>query len=81
MNLKDNIKNFLYDQEYFVSLYKNYIHIYNFEKIQKFNNEEMIFQFVDFVLIVKGEKLLIKKMLKNEVLIKGTIKSLNYNHE
>lgn len=81
MNLISNIKNFLYDQEYFISIYDSSIHVYGFNKIIKFSSNELLFEFEKFLLNIKGDKLLVKRLLTNEVLIKGNIKSLNIINE
>ncbi len=77
MKIVNNIKNFLYDKNYFITIYDNYIHLFNYEKIIKFSKDELIFIFSEFKLTLKGENLLIRQMLKNEVLIIGKIKSFN----
>ncbi len=81
MNLVNNIKNFLYDQSYFISIYEEYVHIFAYSKIEKFSDTVLIFKFDKFKLLVKGEKLLIKKMLVNEALVKGIIKSITFEYE
>ncbi len=81
MNFINNIKSFLYDENYFISIYDDKVHIYSFEKILKFSKNELIFKFSNFNITLKGEKLIINKMLKNEVLISGIIKSLNVIYE
>ncbi|MFI3260151.1 MAG: YabP/YqfC family sporulation protein [bacterium] len=81
MNLINNIKNFLYDKEYFVSMYEEHIHLYGYNQIIKFDESELIFDFTKFKLNIKGEKLLVKKMLSNEMLISGIIKSFEIENE
>lgn len=81
MNLINNIKGFLYDKDYFISVYECNIHLYGYEKIIKFNENELIFKFKDFDLFIKGEKLLVKKMLTNEILVSGNIKSFVKEYE
>lgn len=81
MNLINNIKSFLYDKEYFISIYKDSVHLYGYESIIKFNEDELFFKFSNFSLNIKGEKFLIKKMLPNEILISGKIKNFNIINE
>ncbi len=81
MNLRNNIKNFLYDKQYFISNFEDNIHVYNYEKIIKAKIDIIILEFDKFTLNIKGEKLLIKKLFKNEILIEGKIKSLEYLYE
>lgn len=81
MNLVNNLKNFLYDKNYFISIFDNSLHLYGYEKIVKFSSSELIFVFDGFNIHVKGDGFLVKKMLNNEVLISGNIKNfeiINY---
>lgn len=81
LNLINNIKNFLYDKDYFISVFDSNIHLYGYEKITKFNESELEFKFKDFYLNIKGEKFLIRKMLSNEILISGIVKNFNKIYE
>ncbi len=75
------MKSFLYDKEYFISIFESNIHIYGFINIIKFSDAMAVFEFKNFNLNVKGEKLLVNKLLQNEVIISGNIKSLNIMNE
>lgn len=77
MNLLSNIKNFLYDQRYFVSFFDNSLYLYGYEKILKFARSEIIVQFSGFKISIKGDELSVKRMLSNEVLISGLIDMVN----
>lgn len=81
MNLINNIKSFLYDEDYFISIYENNIHLYGYKKIIKFEETELVFEFHNFILIIKGDKFLVKRMMPNEILINGAIKTLNKKYE
>ncbi len=81
MNLINNIKDFLYDQKYFISFFNEQIHLFNFVEIKKFTDLKIEFSFEKFDILIEGEKLVITKMLKNEVLVKGNIKSLLFIYE
>ncbi len=81
MNIINNIKNFLYDQKYFISIYDEKIHLFNYETIIKFSDQNLIFKFELFKLIIKGEKLIVKKLFNNEVLIDGLVESVNFDYE
>lgn len=81
MNLINNIKNFLYDKDYFISLFDNSLHLYGYDKIIKFDSEVLVFKIKNFFLSVEGDNLLVNKMLENEILISGVIKNLSVTYE
>lgn len=76
MNIVNNLKNFLYDQNYFISIYEDHIHLYGYEKIKKFEIDEIIIDFKNFELNIKGTNLKFLKMNLNESLVSGEITKL-----
>ena len=81
MLMIDNIKNYLYDKKYFINVFDNYIHVFNYLKMEDFNSQNIIFKMPEFKLIIKGNNFLITKMLQNEILIKGDFLSLEKTNE
>ena len=74
MHIKDTLVNFLYDKEYFISIYDNFIHVFNYKEL-------IILKLDKFKLEIKGEDLFITKMMPNEILIRGVIKNVGINYE
>ena len=81
MQFLDTINNFLYDQNYFISLYDNKIHLYKYLELTKLTSKEIIVLFNDFKLNIKGDNLTIIQMNKEELLIQGNIFSVGKNNE
>lgn len=81
MNIKNNLINFLYDKNYFISIYEDYIYVYNYIELINIGSEKIEFKVNDFKLVIIGEKLVLTKMLKNEVLIKGKLMKIGINYE
>lgn len=79
MLMLNNIKNYLYDKKYFINLFDNYIHVFNYLKLLKFSNDEVSLQLEFFILNIKGNNLFITKMTNNEILIKGDVLGLEIN--
>lgn len=76
MHIKDNIVSFLYDKNYFISLYDNNIFVFNYVNLKNFSDRDINIDFDNFNLIISGKNLLIKKMGKSELLISGDINNL-----
>lgn len=82
MRLKalDNIKNFLYCKENFINLFENNIHVFNFVNLVNLTEISARFEFCDFKVSIIGEGFIVKRMLKNEILIQGKIKKVEYEY-
>ena len=81
MLMIDNIKNYLYDKNYFINIYDDYIHIFNYQRLNDFREDKVILKMDNFTIIIKGNNFLVTKMLENEILIKGDIASLEKIYE
>ncbi len=81
MHIKDNLINFLYDKNYFISIFDEYIHVFNFRELKSLSSSKILLSLDNFVLDIEGNNLFITKMLPNEVLIKGHINKVGFNYE
>lgn len=81
MHLKENLINFLYDLDYFITIYDNYIHIFNYKELISLSDTKIVLKMPNFTLEIKGNNLFITKMLKNELLIKGNILLVGKSNE
>lgn len=69
----ENLKNFIKDDDYLISLMERKIHCYNYISIKKITNNEIIIKFSNATLYLKGKDFILKKLDKNELLIEGII--------
>ncbi len=74
----DIISNTLKNNDYYVVLYNNKIYIYNYIEIVAFNSSLIIIRLPKETLKIKGQQMLIKKMVTRELLIEGDIESVKY---
>ena len=81
MHIKDTLINFLYDKEYFISIYDSFIHVFNYKELISLTSKLVILKLDKFKLEIKGEDLFITKMMPNEILIRGIIKNVGINYE
>lgn len=73
MKMIDNIKSFLYDKDYFINIFDNYIHVFNYLDLNHFSDDQISLKMQEFTLIINGQNLCIVKMMEKEILIQGTI--------
>lgn len=69
----DIIKHYLKDEDYFISIYRNYIYFYKYIEIVKFTDTLISLKFDRFMINISGTNLCVKKMEKKELLVSGNI--------
>ena len=74
-------KNYLKKEDYYIILYSNYIYVYRYIDIIKFTDKYISLKLNNMILNIYGIDLLIKKMEKEELLIKGNITKLEKIYE
>ena len=74
MKHTSNLRNYIYQKEFKITIKKNMIDIENFTNIGKIENYEIVIYNNKEIITIKGKNLSINKMLSSEVLILG-----NYN--
>ena len=48
MHIKDTLVNFLYDKEYFISIYDNFIHVFNYKELISLTSKLVILKLDKF---------------------------------
>ena len=61
-----------------MSIVKNNVDILNYLEIDHFDDTKIIVRYKDGSLIIKGENLIISKLLDDELLINGKIKNVEF---
>lgn len=78
MRIMKNLQNFLYDQEYFIDIFQNCLHVYYYEELLSLSDTLIELKLKEFILVIEGEDLSISSMDKHEMLIKGKINSMRF---
>lgn len=71
-----DLRNYISDVEFRVNLYKDKVHIVNYTKIVTMEKSRISIGYSSGMLIIKGKDLALKKLLDDEILIKGIINSV-----
>ena len=71
-----DLRNYISDVEFRVNLYKDKVHIVNYTKIVTIEKSRISIGYSSGMLIIKGKDLALKKLLDDEILIKGIIDSV-----
>lgn len=70
------INNYINDNNFKLSLYKNKLNIVNYKKLLSLEENYISILLEKKKIIIKGSNLFLIKILDNELLIKGNIKSI-----
>lgn len=76
MNIKKNIVNYLFDKDYVICTYEDYVYAFNYLELESFSDNRIVLKFLNKKSIINGQNLIIVKITKEEILIKGSIKSI-----
>ncbi len=74
-------KNYLKQEDYYIIIYRNFIYVYKYIDILKFNDKYISLKLNKLILNITGFDMLITKLEKNELLIKGNINKVEKIYE
>ena len=76
MSLVRRTRNYLLDEIFNMKVLKNKIDICNYESIGYLDNDLITINYEDGEIKIKGENLVVSKLLDDEILISGEIKNI-----
>ena len=80
-NIKEYIHSYIMDTNDFITYYDNHLYAYNYIKLETINSEEIEIVFNNYKVNIIGSNLIVKKMTKEEMLIKGIILKVEFIYE
>lgn len=78
MHLYKTMRNFLMDFDYYIDIYEEKIHVFNYIDIEKLTDTEIILAMASFTLTLKGISFVVKRLEKREILIEGTLEDVRF---
>lgn len=75
------IYEYVRDDEFRFTVFKDRIHIMNYFKILSLNSDYILVEDVDIKISIRGENLVLNRMLDDEVLVVGLVKSIEVLYE
>ena len=73
MKMINNIRNYLEDKDYYIDMFENKLHVFNYDKLIKLTDKSVVISFIDFKLDITGNNLKTIGMDKSEILLEGNI--------
>lgn len=68
------------DEEFRFTVYNDRIHIINYEKINTLNSDYILIESFNRKISIKGNNLVLNRLLEKEVLIIGEVKNIEVIH-
>ena len=59
----------------------NYLNIVNYLEVIDFSSKEISVKYDKGIIVIKGDNLVVSKMMDDELLIKGDVISINYSNK
>lgn len=78
MHILNNLKNYLYDQNYIVNVYDNYLYLFNYNELIRLTDTNLKIKFATFDIDVEGKNFLVYKMTNKELLVKGEVSNVRF---
>lgn len=73
------MKNFLLDFDYYIDIYEDKIHVFNYTDIVKLTDTEITLTMPSFTLFLEGEHFVVKRLEKREILIHGILDNVRFS--
>lgn len=69
------------DNEFRFTVFNNRIHVVNYKKINTLNSDYILIESSDRIIAIKGNNLVLNKMLDKEILVIGNVKCIEVIYE
>ena len=79
MKLFDKLDRYLVDNEYKVTIHKDWVHIINYLEIVDFSSNRVVVKYRGGETVLEGLDLVVSKMMDDELVIEGKLCSIKYN--
>lgn len=76
MKIIDGIRNYVIEQEFEIRIINNKVGVINYKDIGHFDSNKVIINYSDGSVVIKGNNLVVSKLMNDEILIGGEIKGL-----
>lgn len=70
--------NYLNNKDLEINIINNKLYVINYLNVNSFSREKIRLNYENGILVVNGNNLVINKLLKDEILISGEIKSIEF---
>lgn len=76
MRIINGLRNYVLENDFEIRVFKNKVNVVNYNEIGHFDSDKVIINFSDGSVVIKGDNLVVSKLMSDEILICGNIKGL-----
>lgn len=76
MDITKKLKRYIEESECKITIVQNKINVVNYTSIGHFDSNKIIIRYTEGSIIIKGNSLVVTRLLHDEILITGTIKNV-----
>ncbi len=76
MKIIDNFREYMVNNEFVINIYQDKINIINYTSLGTIDDNKISVNSENKNILITGEKLVLKKLLNDEILISGVIKKI-----
>ena len=81
MHLYKTIQNFLYDKDYFIDMWEDFIHVYGFIDIEVLKEDKITLVLPQSKIFLQGHSFRVIKLTKKEILIEGVLTEMRKQND
>ena len=78
MNILNGIRSYVLESELKITILKNKINIVNYSDIGHFDSNKIVVKVLDGEVIIKGNDLVVSKLMSDEILITGEFNNIEF---
>lgn len=78
MKLINRFRSYLLEEEFQVNIVKGQINVINYESLGHFDSSKVMVHYDGKTLVIKGQNLVVSRLVVDEVLVTGNIQSLEF---
>lgn len=78
MRIMKNLQNFLLDQDYYIDIFNNCLHVYYYMEMLSLSDKQIELKLKEFTLVIEGENLIVSAMDNHEILVKGIVNNVRF---
>lgn len=73
-----NLRNYILESDFKIIYLTNKLNIVNYNDISHFDSNKIIINYSDGSVLISGKSLIVSKLLKDELLIEGSINKIEF---
>lgn len=78
MGINNYIRSYILEEEFKITILNNKINIVNYTSIGSFDDSKIIINYNKGIVIIKGNNLVVTRLMSDEILISGKINTLEF---